>query len=277
MAEWWDGGSVQLPLEAVEREFKAVPGSTYWRVNLGNSIVYGLMKPYKDSTPLVVDELKRVFNLTATGSKKVVIGSTPYLLYRARTYEIGGKTFIHVEPSLNDIALDRPWNYFQQALVPEQDVFTVCRPLIREFYAFRDLLGLTPNNNSIFKLRSTWRIKDGRYRGDFHPHPITMQDTNINPLRKKNTSLPLAVLSQWFDDITVSDVVSSMTGFGKEGDKIHERIAYYRSECEKVIMRIDRSLIWISGVICERLMTHYLRASTPDNGIPWAIDEFSGM
>ena len=273
---WWDGGSVELPLTALEKEFSS-NGNTYWRLNVDGHPIYGLVKPYRDNIPFVVDELKRVFHLVASGTKRVYFGATPYLLYQAKVYVLGERTLIQDEPHLSEVKLDQPWSQILAPLTPEPTLYEVCKSTIQRLYAFRDLIGLTPNNNTIFKIRSNWRIKDGIYKSDLSPHPITQQDNTIRVIREKNSLLPQTVLAQWFDNISVSDVVCSMTSFGKEGEKIHEKIAQYRNEIERVINRVDRNLIWISGVICERLMTHYIRATTTTIDIPWTIEEFDDI
>lgn len=274
---WWDGCAVELPLTALESEFTS-NGNTYWRLNINGSPTYGLVKPYRDNIPCIVDELKRVFKLPEAGIKKIYSGITPHLLYRVQVYTLGGQILIQEEPHLSEVDLNQPWFQCQGLQGPAPTVIQECKNTIREFYAFRDLIGLTPNNNTIFKLRSKWTIKKGVYKGYSKFHPITQQDNTILPVRvrrlEKNSLLPKPVLTQWFDDISVSDVVCSMTSFNKDSEKIHEKIAEYRNKIERVIHRVDRSMIWISSIICERLMAHYIRATTTTHETPWGIDEF---
>lgn len=258
----WDGSHLgDFPGAVIQREYHAY-GTKYWKLQLGDQNLFASVRPLKSTLPCVVDELKRVFALTRTGSHRITIDGASYLLYRETYLTLGDQEIIVQNQCLSE------------SQGPELEE---SRRLIQYVFAFRELLGLSPNHNGVIKLRTSPHISrlTGRVTNNPIPEVLSSQDNTIRTTHDHRTTLPQTILKQWFSDVDVTDTVCMMTGFRGEPETIHVKLSYYRGQIEDVINRVDRSQIWLSNAICERLMRHYLRIVAPGGDRPWAPEEFA--
>lgn len=258
----WDGSHLgEFTSEVIRKEYQTA-SAKYWRLQLGDQSVFASVRPLKSTLPCVVDELKRVFGLSRTGSHRITIGGASYLLYRESCLSFGDREIIVQNPCLSE------------SFGPEVHQ---ARRLIQYVFAFRELVGLSPNHNGVIRLRTSQHVS--RLTGRITNNPIvevlSTQDNVVRTTHDQRVTLPQTVLRQWFSDVDVTDTVCMMTGFFGDPEAIHIKLSHYRSQIEETITRVDRSFIWLSNAICERLMRHYLRTATSAGDQPWAPEEFN--
>lgn len=132
---------------------------------------------FSDSTPLVVDELKIMFQLPKVGRHRVLYRGKPAILCQNGT-----------ECQLSEYRLDFPIN-------------DELKYQIQKCFVFRWLIGLTGNTNSSIRIRKNrTTITCFSYR-----------DTSIEP-SKAGSRIPQTVIKEWFDgdNERVSSIITEM-------------------------------------------------------------------
>lgn len=257
----WDGSHLgEFTAVVIQREHHA-HSTKYWRLQLGEQSIFASVRPLKSTLPCIIDELKRVFALTRTGTHRITIDGTGYLLFRESCLTIGDQEIIVTNPCLSE------------AHGPEVEN---ARRLIQYVFAFRELMGLSPNHNGVIKLRTTQHISrlTGRVSNNPLVEVLSVQDNTLRTTLDHRVSLPQTILTQWFSDVDVTDTVCMMTGFTGQAEDIQAKLSHYRAAIKAVIDRIDRSQVWLCNAVCERLLRHYLRVTAHPEDRPWAPEEF---
>jgi len=260
----WDGSDLGcFPAAVLVKEFR-YQGVLYWRLQLeGYESVFAEATLLRTTLPCVVDELKRVFSLTRTGTHRIKIeGRSSYLLYRAESLEIGDGEMVVREMLLAETPQEKTLDY---------------RRYIQSIFGFRALLGLTPTNEKVISFRNPKRIsrKTGEVTHSYYYEVLSRQETPLRSERNPRATLSASVLSRWFNDISVADTICLMTSFSGTAEDLRIIASQIRFRCEEVIRRVDPKFIWLSNVIYERLLSYYLtNMDMPPEEKPWNDKDF---
>lgn len=206
----------------------------YWTLRIGQDQTFCLSRPIHNHLPLIIDELKRVFNLNPLGTHSVTKGNRLYLLIRA--YRDPDDNIIKEIP-LSKVDID-----------PSTE--PILRSQVQELFCFRDILALSSTWESSLRIRYPHRRS---------PYPISYRETTMC-FNTHRHIISNPVMKKWFADITIGAVARRMVGINKENyDKdLSPVIANVRTKIEATINRIDREAIWCSAFIIERLMQRIL-------------------
>jgi hypothetical protein len=176
---------------------------------------------YTDSIPLIVDELKPLFDLTKVGRHQAIIEGRHVILCRM-VVEAGT-----MEYNLKDFTS-------HHSEVPEY-----LRMQIRKNYVFRWLLHLTSNTDSSMIIRE-------------HPGPIFLclsyRDSSVcwDSKREQTTRIPSTAIDSWF---TGREQVMALLR-----EMVADRtIGQLREQINSVINRVDRSAIGLTTYILNRI------------------------
>jgi hypothetical protein len=176
---------------------------------------------YTDSIPLIVDELKQLFDLAKVGRHQAVIEGKRVILCKM-SVEKGA-----MEYNLKDFSLHH------------SDIPEYLRGQIQRNYIFRWLMHLTQNTDSSMIIRE-------------YPEPIFLclsyRESSVcwNSKREHNTRIPSTAIETWF------------TGREQVLDLLREMVAdrtigQLREQINLVINRVDRSAIGLTTYILNRI------------------------
>lgn len=203
----------------------AFTSCTYWKLRIGLSEAICSVKMIQSTVELILDELKPIFSLAKIGTHSIRRGNQMYLLTRVPLTESGA---ILEEPSLVEIPTSEYTPQFEKR--------------VREILCFRDLLCVYPNYEKSIIVR---KDPDGLI------YPIGMCETKM-VFGKDQAFLTQKMMQKWFKKVDPSTVVKTM--INPKNDDIAIVISQVRSRIEATINRIDRSMIWCSAFIIDRLM-----------------------
>jgi hypothetical protein len=260
--EWWDGGKEEHDINSLVIG-KVEGHDNIWILQIKQQLHYAQAKPFTDSLPLIVDEIKRIFHLTPTGTKKVVYNKKEYLLQRMKHYQLRDQNFLIIDVALNKLEEQQ-----------QKEVFKSYKEIIQYCYAFREIIGLFHNNNSVLKFRRLKKVKEGVIIGDTNGQIISGKETQIVTSSHVGQVLPQTVIKQWFDDINLVDVIVRLTNFNRQVQDLPERLQYYQNGIAKIINRIDRSYIWLVSHILKRLSHYLLLSIQEEQDRPWEPNEY---
>lgn len=221
----WNGSFLgEFSKDAIQ--FKEIRGKDrYWTLNLGTPITCRV-KQIPSSFPTLIDELKPVFGLPKLGTHQIRIESKNYLLIKCP------------EPGVTEV----PLNQF----IPGSSQYILFRRQIQELLAFRDVLAVSSTYESSLRVRLQPRRP---------PVPMSYREPKM-AFDASRSIISSRLHRRWFSDITIDQTLARMIHLDPED--VSAGIAEFRSQLEATISRIDRSLIWCSAFIMERLMARLL-------------------
>lgn len=205
-------------------DIKEYEGDKYVYLTYNNTNpVICQMKYIKNAIPCIMDEIKPFFKLFKYGTHYAKLNNRLVMF-----------TKCHV---INDVIIvDTPFTEYAGIIDDE------IKNQIRYILVFRNIMGLQPHiSNSIYIRQSEL----------FKPYPIICPENNIGKL--KNT-ITQGLISQWIKPLTLDDVVQQMLELNKTDQA--SALFKIRSKIDKVILRIDKNLIYLSDQILERLTVY---------------------
>lgn len=202
----------------------------YWTLDLGTRVTCRV-KSTKTSFPNVIDELKSLFGLPKLGTHQIRMNHKNYILIRCP------------EPGVSEV----PLHQFIPELSGSQ--YPLFRRQIQEILAFRDVLAVPVTYESSLRVR----IQPRR-----HPVPLSYREPSM-AFDSSKPILSASIQNRWFNDANVSQTLARMIRIDPED--VATGISEFRTHLETIISRVDKSLIWCSAFIIERLMSRLLNDS----------------
>lgn len=180
----------------------------------------------KNTHPCICDELKGLFNQRKIGTHWFRMG-------KSKIFIISKIRYNHLNEIQAEFRLNELTNIYNAEF----------RRQVREIYAFRDVLNISQNYERMINIRCP-RLPILR------PYPISYQETSINPERKNGISK--AIMNKWFDGLSIPDILRDMFKITNE-IHIDLLINKIRSKIQDIIIRIDKTQIWLENYIITRL------------------------
>jgi hypothetical protein len=202
----------------------------YWTLQLGAPVTCRV-KTTKTSFPNVIDELKSLFGLPKLGTHQIRINHKNYVLIRCP------------ESGVTEV----PLNQF----TPELSHYPLFRRQVQEILIFRDILAVPVTFESSLRVRQQPRR---------HPVPISYREPSMS-FNPSKPILSAMLQNRWLNDANVNQILTRMVRIDPED--VSSGISEFRSNVETVISRVDKSLIWCSAFIIERLMSRLFNDSVP--------------
>jgi hypothetical protein len=246
--------------------------NTYWSLVIDGYRATCLVKNFTTTFPIIVDELKPVFGLHKLGTHTVDVEGKRYILTKA-IVNLDATIAEDIPLSLID---DKTCfrRYDGNSFCPLRD--KVFLGQVRDIFAFRELLGISPSYEKCVKIRIpvTDRTEGigptggiggqggtgGTGGRENRPYPISHWEAVMSPQSIK-TVTSQKVINKWFSRYTINQAVSDLLDITQRED-ILPKLSTLRSRIENVIYRVDRQSIWVSLYIIERAMNRMLLYTT---------------
>ena len=217
----WDGSDVTDIIshsdiyEAVYEKIK------YWVIKYKEITEICMVKTTKTNIPCLIDELKSLFNLPKIGTQWCRQGGKLRILFKCEKTSEG---------------------YIKETINLSQ--VTHCSPMLKlqvqEIFAFRELLGVTCSYTSSIHIRQG---KNGIY-------PISFYEPNMLTMEK--TVVPETVISKWFEQTSIDDVVKRLCKI-QHLDTLPILLHTLRTKIDVIIDRVDRRAISYKSCIINRI------------------------
>jgi hypothetical protein len=219
----WDGSYLGEFSKDVLQSIELREKDRYCTLNLGDHPLTCRVKSMKTAFPNVIDELKGLFGLPKLGTHHIRVNSRNYLLIRPPEAGI-------TEIPLNEFIRDAAYS-------------SMFRRQVQETFAFRDVLAIPVSYERNLRVRLQPRR---------NPVPVSYCEPSMT-FDASRPILSSALQNRWFNDISVNATLARMIHLDPED--VSAGIAEFRTKIETIISRVDKSLIWSSSFIIERLMT----------------------
>lgn len=232
----WDGTFLGVFPRTIIVGISETDKNTYWKLMFDEDTVICISRKTKDAFPCVADELKTIFGLKKIGTHTIRIGKTLYHLSRPRM--AADNITIVEEIALNDTGISADSN----------PTFT---KQVQEILCFRDILGIVgaPEGRIIV------RFDYGKL-----PFPLSSRELKTHLLQPKNPILSRAMLTKWFGDTTVAEVLMRIMHIDLDEIKADYTSIYsrYQRQIDEIICRVDTNFVWYTNCIMSRISSHLL-------------------
>ena len=169
----------------------------------------------------LIDELKPLFGLAKLGTHSIFVKSRLYLLVRP---------FTGPHCQLDEIRFSPSRSFREQ---------------VQLIFAFRHVLALSCSFESSIQVRSVYGLS----------YPISFRDGTMN-FWSTRPILPGTILKKWFKYDHESIRETLLRALDIDVTRLTAFMLRFRTSLEVTILRLDKSLIWTSNYILERLMNH---------------------
>jgi hypothetical protein len=191
------------------------------------------LKEYKDSVPLICDELKPLFNLSKIGRHKVTIASKEYIMDR-----------FHNQESKMDPEYTKIYPHITNS--------------VKLCYTFRWIMGLTLSHDSSLIIR---KYPNGLITA------ISSRENNLDYSDlKRGSKLSQRCLKLWFnnDNEDIDKTVKLMIN--------NRDLIFLRFDIDRIVRRVDKDMVWWTAFIIERLSWQMSPVKLPFSSIPISPD-----
>jgi hypothetical protein len=245
----WDGSYLgEYPASAIVQKWY-MGGVLYYGIVLRDEFIYVTIHRVKDLFPLIVNDLKEVFNLPRRPLHHIKFSGNMYILYPVPITSEGNLIW---ELPLNQL----PHNHSLRSDPQFQKI-------VRKLFIFCDILSLPDTNETnIIIQRNQIPINNNETRSTIMKE--TIRDFHI---------LPASVINRWFDeDIFMEDILCEMLHYQKNSEEYknirslksgtqrniqslnYESFLFdLRSRIESIIRKYDSNYIWYINFIIERI------------------------
>ena len=242
----WDGGDLGSieDDDILEVGDKLENGDQYWRMKIQGSEVIANVKIITSNYPCLIDELKAVFNINEKlGTHRLHYKSKLLLLIRP---------YLNKKSEIMDLSTLKDYEMNNM----DENEKRIFKMQVQEIYTFSELLGITNSFDRSLRIR---RRNTTMYR----KFPISFNESKMYP-EKSGKALPMTVLNRWFNDTDISTVSRRLLGVNDYLD-IPIVLHNLRGNIERVINRVDRSLIGCLTPIIDRVRTRLLYGINTDS------------
>lgn len=186
-----------------------------------------------NSYPVLVDELKPIFDLQKVGTHRVIYNNKLYMLQRVTT--------INPTVTLNRY-LDDP-------------TYASIKTEVQDIYAFRSAMAMAINSDSCINL--VWR-------GNL-VYPVSFYDTYpfFTSIKKL---LPSTVIRRWFDREDLPSVYRRLLRVSSLED-YPEKIANLRNRIMEICERVDPTMVLRCCLIVERISDQLIQSFLTPNEV----------
>lgn len=251
----WDGSDLgtitkkQISAHAIYKQ------TTFWRLTILNYESIGIVRSIKSLEPIIVDEMKSIFGLNKTGTHYFTYNNQLYIFMEARlglSTLVEDKERIVAYHSNVDIKKLRCNICIQGEKT--LDYLPPCtnkafKKAVREYYTYRDILGVTCTRDSSFLIRHRY-IKDYQI-DETYGYPLSFIEPEIAPFAA-SAKIADSVFIRWFDEIPVGSVLRVMMNV-RTLEEVPDRLEEYISKMREVIRRIDSKAEWLLQYIRDRM------------------------
>lgn len=236
----WDGSYLgEITKENIINSWDAPHNQKLYHLRYEEETIYCYGRMSDTSHQCICDELKTLFNLPKLGSHWFSYGKSKkrLIIWRVR-YNINHE--IQDELRLNEL----------------KDIYnTIFRQQIQAIFAFRDVIGVSQNFESMISIRCP-RLPILR------PYPMSYKETSMSVNPRKTHFIPNTIIDKWFDGQTISDVLCRMFKI-KHCHHVDLLVSRMRTKIQNIIHRIDRRDIWIESFIIRRLRDRLMQTIDP--------------
>jgi hypothetical protein len=227
----WDGSFLgEYPLDAIVQRWY-MNGVLYYGIALKDEFIYVTVHRVKDLFPLIVNDLKAVFDLPRRALHYIKFSGSIYILYPVPMTPEGDLIW---EVPLNQISINH-----QLRSDPEfQD-------MVRKLFVFCDLLSLPDSDETNIIIQANQiPINNNETRTTIIKE--TLRDFNI---------LPASVIKLWFADenIFIERIVCDMLHYQITNNSFEILMFDLRAQIETIIRKYDRNYIWYTNFVADRV------------------------
>lgn len=242
----WDGSYLgEYPTSAILQKWY-MGGVLYYGILLnGDEFIYVTVHRVKDLFPLIVNDLKEVFDLPRRPLHHITFCGSIYILYPVPVTSDGQLVW---EVPLNQL----PNNHSLRSDPDFED-------RVRKLFVFCELLSLPDSDETNIIIQSDYV-------------PVNNNETKttiVKELVRDFNILPASVIKRWFnEDIFIEYIVRDMLHYQKDknpDDTSNSRSNNFgvllfdlRSRIETIIRKYDTNYIWYSNFIVDRVSRYIL-------------------
>lgn len=200
--------------------------------NVQGTIYCGIV-PYRNTFPLIIDEIRTIFDLPRRGLHVIVLGQTMYLIsYISTTMN-------------NELIWDTPLNMIGKDHTLRKD--PELRKQVQYIILFCELLALTSTGEPKIILRPG--VNNSLI-------PINTNDVSTTISRGKSydySVLTSPLINKWFGDNDLGSIIGELIAYDRENMNYGRRIAQLRKELELAINKYDSGYVWYVNFIIDRI------------------------
>ena len=193
--------------------------------------------------PCIIDDIKQLFNIDRRGNYRIKIGGFHYIIYYI---PISNYNVAMWETPLHQLKLDDP--------VRNNHSFKLN---VQKLLAFCHILGLVGTSESAFLIR---KLNNDVY---------TVINTNLRETAfNKNYDyqvVSLALFKRWFNqDVDMNIVITNFLNYHDDYCGLFNTYglgqthAHIITEIDKIVKKYDKTYIWLSSYVIERLSSYIL-------------------
>lgn len=206
-------------------------------LRINNESIYCIMELLKDNFPCIIEDIKNVFKLSKRGYHTLKIDGRMYIIYYVPLTSTG---VVIWETPVYRLNLKDP--------LRSDPNF---RKKMQRLLVFCDVMALYQTSESNIHVRP-------RNDGTFSPINYNLKTTNI--IKGDNFSIITKnVYRDWFGEtVLVEDVAKEFVNY-TEKTNLTELCFDLRNKIEDIIRKHDKSYLWYSKFIIERLSRYLLQ------------------
>lgn len=219
----WDGSHLGKYDRSVIKRQYLNDGVRYTDITLDIGKIYCIINKTKGNVECMVDEIKNIFGVNRRGTHRIILGSTNYIMYYVTISSDGKMIF--------DIPLSKIEKYEDKEFAKE----------MRKVMVFCEILGLSSTTGKFIRIRN--------FGGKVYP-----VNWNHGILDTKMSVIPKNMYEKWFgESITTYEILKEMIGYSEEKKNLCEITSEIRGKIDEIVKKYDKTYIWYSNVIIERI------------------------
>lgn len=219
----WNGKQINDPSDKIIWTEKIL-NVNYCHIQLDDeNILYAEIRQCINLLPIVIDEIKPVFGLNKLGTLWFKHAGYHYMLIKADIF-----------PESREIIVRKKLKIFSISSLNENLINQ-----IRKIFAFKEMLGITSNNESNILIIDQKAISCNEFSIKNGEHESCLSNTLID---------------KWFKNINLNDIIKEISK-AYHADRVSSRAFIIYEKIVKIIEKIDRKLITFADIIKLRLLT----------------------